>query len=454
MQKTIAIVGRPNVGKSTLFNRLAGKRLALVDGTPGLTRDRREGDILLHDLPLRLIDTAGLEDADEGSLEARMRGQTEQAVEDADIVLFVIDAMASITPLDRFFADWLRRVVKPVILVANKCESRNSQWGVSEAHALGLGEPVAISAEHGEGLGELYQALRETIEGKDNPYDGGDGEDARQADKEGPMQVAIVGRPNVGKSTLINKLLGEDRVLTGPEAGITRDSIAIDWRAKDRRIRLVDTAGLRKKARISDRLEKLSVSDSLRTIRYAQVVVLLLDACLPMEKQDLTIARSVIDEGRALVVALNKWDLCPDRSATLRALGDRLERSLPQSRGIPIVTLSALQGKNLTGLLDAVFAAYDVWNRRIGTSELNRWLVDVTSSHPPPAPGGRRIRMKYATQAKSRPPTFAIFCSKPEDLPVSYLRYLENRLRDDFKLPGTPIRIQLRKGANPYAPKR
>ena len=445
MTFTLAIVGRPNVGKSTLFNRLVGQRLALVDDEPGVTRDRREGEARLYDLDFRVIDTAGLEEVFDESLEARMRQQTEQAIAEADVVLLLIDARAGLTPLDEHFANWLRRGETPVLLVANKCEGERGNAGLLEAYALGLGEPVPISAEHGLGLSDLHDNLKALLS------DQAEGEEQDEsAEGGGPLQLAIVGRPNAGKSTLINRLIGEDRLLTGPEAGITRDAIAVDWLYKGRPIRLVDTAGLRRKARVVDKLEKLSVADSLRAIRFAQVVVLLIEADMPMEKQDLAIARMVVDEGRALVIAVNKWDACADRTAAMQQVRDRLERSLPQTRGVPVVTLSALQGQNLDRLLDAVFEAYEVWNRRLPTAALNRWLEAVTEAHPPPAVAGRRIRLKFMTQAKSRPPTFMIACSRPKDLPGAYLRYLVNSLRDDFDLPGTPIRLNLRKGKNPY----
>ncbi len=462
MSFTLAILGRPNVGKSTLFNRLVGRRLALVAPEPGLTRDRREGQARLYELDFTAIDTAGLEEAAGGTLEARMREQSERALAEADLALLLIDARAGLTPLDRHFADLMRRSKTPVILVANKCEGTAAEAGMAEAHALGLGAPVALSAEHGLGLADLYEEIKarlQTIdleaiaelddEAEDTEDDIGDDPVAN----DGILQLAIVGRPNVGKSTLINRLLGEDRVLTGPEAGITRDAIAIEWSYKDRPIRLVDTAGLRKRARIEAALEKLSSFDALRAVKYAHVVVLVVEAAMPMEKQDLTIAAHVIGEGRALVIAVNKWDACPDRKTALAAVRDRLERSLPQVRGIPVVTISALRGENLDRLLDAVLGADTVWNRRVPTPGLNRWLGEMTQAHPPPAPGGRRIKLRYMTQAKARPPTFAVFCSRPKDLPESYLRYLENGLREAFDLPGTPIRINLRKGDNPYAPK-
>lgn len=451
---TVAIVGRPNVGKSTLFNRLVGRRLALVDDEPGVTRDRRSGTARLHDLTFEVIDTAGLEDVFDDSLAARMRRQTERALEEANLVLLLIDARAGVTPLDRHFANWLRRGEQPVLLIANKCEGRGGDAGLAEAYGLGLGDPLALSAEHGEGFADLYGAIAARMaeappadDGEVPEEDGGE----REAAAEGPLQLAIVGRPNVGKSTLINRLLGTERVLTGPEAGITRDAIAIDWQYDGRSLRLFDTAGLRKKAKTTAKLEKLSAADTLRAIRFAQVVVLLLDAEAPMERQDLSIASRVVEEGRALVIALNKWDLCRDKRGTLRQLHDRLERSLPQTKGIVTVTLSALTGQNLDRLMSAVFRAYAVWNRRIATAQLNRWLDEVTGAHPPPAPRGRRIRLKYITQIKARPPTFALFGTQTNLLPKSYLRYLENGLRQDFDLPGTPLRIELRRGDNPYA---
>ncbi|HEY9537115.1 MAG TPA: ribosome biogenesis GTPase Der [Kiloniellaceae bacterium] len=462
MTITVAIIGRPNVGKSTLFNRLVGQRLALVDDEPGVTRDRREGEANLFGLEFRVVDTAGLEERFDASLEARMRQQTEKALGEADLALLLFDARAGITPLDEHFANWLRRSGKAVALVANKCEGRAAEAGLGEAYALGLGQAIPISAEHGLGMSDLYDVINavaaeraapdsftDAVEVPATEVDAEAEEEA--AESERVLQLAIVGRPNVGKSTLVNKLLGEERLLTGPEAGITRDSIAVDWTFKGRALRLVDTAGLRRKARVVEKLERLSTQDALRSIRFAQVVVLLLDVEEGLEKQDLTIARMVVDEGRALVIGVNKWDACRDREARLAAIRDRLERSLPQTRGLPVVTLSALQGRNVEALMKAVLSAYEVWKRRVPTADLNRWLDAATAAHPPPASSGRPIRLKYITQAKTRPPTFAIFCSKPEDLPTSYLRYLENGLRDAFGLPGTPIRIHFRKGDNPYA---
>ncbi len=441
MASTVALIGRPNVGKSTLFNRLVGRRLAIVDERPGVTRDRREGEGRLFDLNFRVIDTAGLEEVAAESLEGRMRQQTERAVAEAEAVLFLIDARAGVTPLDEHFANWLRRTGKPIVLVANKCEGAAAEGGLLEAHGLGFGEPVALSGEHGLGLDELHERLTPLLATEDQ-------EEKVAADDS--LQLAIVGRPNVGKSTLVNQLLGEERMLTGPEAGITRDSIAIPWSYKGRPIRLVDTAGLRRRAKVTDKLEKLSAADTLRVVDFAQVVVLLLDAELGLEKQDLTIARRVVDEGRALVIGVNKWDACADRQAAMGAIRDRLERSFPQTRGIPVVTLSALDGKGVDRLMQAVTAAYEVWNKRVPTAALNRWLEEVVAAHPPPAPGGRRVRLKYITQARNRPPTFAVACSRPDALPDSYLRYLENALRQDFDLPGTPIRIHMRRSRNPY----
>ena len=473
MTLNVAIVGRPNVGKSTLFNRLVGKRLALVDDTPGVTRDWREGDGRIASLRFRVLDTAGLEDAPDGSLAGRMRLQTEQALRVADVALFLIDARAGATPIDEHFADLLRKESTPIILVANKCEGKAGEPGLFEAFSLGLGDPVPISAEHGEGMGDLFEALLphadaadareaaaaaqraedeivEPVEGEmldDEVLDEEEDED----EKRGPLQLAIVGRPNVGKSTLINKLLGEERLLTGPEAGITRDSIAIDWSFKGRPVKLVDTAGLRRRARVSEKLEKLSGSDTMRAIRFAQVVVVMLDAEQSMEKQDLTIARQVVEEGRALIIAANKWDLVKNPKQVLKALQEKLDITLPQARGVPVVTISALEGRNLDRMLGAVFDIYDIWRSRISTAKLNDWLIAMTEAHPPPMVAGRRIRLRYATQVKTRPPTFAIWCSRAQDVPASYTRYLVNGLREDFGLEGVPMRVLLRKTENPFA---
>jgi GTP-binding protein len=453
MHFTAAIIGRPNVGKSTLFNRLVGQRLALVDDLPGVTRDRREGEARLSDLVFRVIDTAGLDDIQDDSLEARMREQTQRAVADADVVLFVIDARAGITPLDKHFAAWLRRGKTPVVVVANKAEGRGGAGGIYEAFELGLGDPVAISAEHGEGLADLFAALMPYGEAPASEPD----DEPAEAEASDPdpathkIQLAIVGRPNVGKSTLINRLLGEDRMLTGPEAGITRDAIGVDWQWRDHRFRIIDTAGMRKKPKVEGKLEKLSVGDTLRTIRFAEVVVLVLDGEQPLERQDLTIGRMVEDEGRALVIALSKWDLVADKQGTLKRLADRLSISLPQVQGITCVPVSGMTGQGLDRLMEAVTATHAVWNRRIPTPQLNRWLTAVQEHNPPPLVDGKRLRLRYMTQANIRPPTFALFASKPGDLPDSYRRYLVNLMRSDFDLPGVPIRMMLRKGKNPYA---
>jgi GTPase len=441
MSFAVAILGRPNVGKSTLFNRLVGRRLALVDDTPGLTRDRREGDGRIADLGFRVIDTAGLEEAAPASLEGRMRAHTERALAAADVALLVIDAREGVTEPDRHFAGWLRRSGKPVVLVANKTEGRATLPGVGEAYRLGLGDPVPISAEHGEGLAELYERLRPFA--VDRPSDAA-------VEHEKPLQLAIVGRPNVGKSTLANRLIGEDRLLTGPEAGITRDAIAVDWAWRERPIRLVDTAGLRRRPRVEGKLEELSVGDALRAIRFAETVILVLDALQPFERQDLTIARLVADEGRALVLAATKWDAVAEPAAVLRRLRDRASISLAQLYGVALVPVSGLTGFGLDAMMTAVCAADEVWNRRVTTAGLNRWLAAVQERHSPPLVAGRRLRLRYMTQVNIRPPSFALFASQPGELPVSYRRYLVNALRQDFDLPGTPIRIMLRKGKNPY----
>jgi GTP-binding protein len=451
MTATVAIVGRPNVGKSTLFNRLTQRRLALVDDTPGVTRDWREGEARLGDLVFRVLDTAGLEEAGRESLAARMTEQTERTIGHADAVLFLIDARAGVTPVDRFFAERLRRRGRPTLLVANKTESRAAEAGMLEAYSLGLGEPIAISAEHGEGMAELYEALRPIIESSSAA--GATSTEPAAAEAPKPLQLAVVGRPNVGKSTLVNRLLGEERLLTGPEAGITRDAIAIEWRWRGRSVRLIDTAGLRRKAKVEAKLEKLSAADTLRAIRFAEVVVLVIDAEQMLERQDLAIGRLVEEEGRALVLAVNKWDLVTEKSQALRRLRDRLEVSLPQLQGLAAVTLSAQTGRGLEKLMPAVFAAYDAWNRRIATPALNRWLAAAQARHPPPLVSGRRLKLRYMTQANVRPPTFALFASKPGDLPESYRGYLVKLLREDFDLPGVPIRMMLRKGRNPYAGK-
>ncbi|MEC9369006.1 MAG: ribosome biogenesis GTPase Der [Pseudomonadota bacterium] len=450
MPVEIAIIGRPNVGKSTLFNRLTGRRAALVDATPGLTRDRREGDAEIGRHAVRLIDTAGLEEAEAGSLSARMREQSEAAIAHADAVLFVMDARAGLTPVDERFAAPIRKSGKPVILVANKCEGRASDAGFYDAYALGLGEPVAISAEHGEGIGDLIAAIEAVCdqvagEGELAPP----GTDAASR----PLRLAIVGRPNAGKSTLVNALLGEDRMITGPEAGITRDTIAVPLKWNEQDILLHDTAGLRRKSRIHERAEKLSASDAINAIRFAEVVVVLIDAEIPFEKQDLQIADLVVSEGRGLVIAVNKWDLVEEKQSRLAELRREVERLLPQVKGVPLVPVSASRGGGLDKLMQAVFGIYAMWNRRLPTAALNRWLEEALERHTPPAVTGKRIKLRYMTQPNARPPTFVVFCSRPEKLPEAYRRYLINGIRDSFDLPGVPLRLNLRKGKNPYADK-
>jgi GTP-binding protein len=453
----VAIVGRPNVGKSTLFNRLVGKRSAIVHDRPGVTRDRKEGVASLAGLNFRVFDTAGLEDAAEDTLEGRMKRLTLKAVADADVALLLIDAKAGITPLDEHFADLLRRQKTPVVLVANKCESKESLSGLYEAFRLGLGEPIDISAEHGQGLEGIYRA----VSGYAPPeaYDA-DAEDADAPDPgytitEGlplrPMTIAIVGRPNVGKSTLINRLLGEERQLTGPESGITRDAVTIGFKYQNRELRLVDTAGVRKRPNITDAVEKLSVGETFEALRMADVVVIVVDAVLGLDKQDLTLARYVAEEGRAIVVALNKWDLVTDKEAVLERITQRLEESLAQLPGVTVVTISATTGQRVDALMSAVFAVHDVWTTHIATSALNRWLEATMAHHPPPLSiHKQRIKLRYMTQVKSRPPTFLFFTTRPGDLPESYMRYLSNELRGAFDLQGVPIRISLRKPKNPF----
>ena len=452
---TVVIIGRPNVGKSTLFNRLVGKRLALVDDTPGVTRDRREGDGTLFDLKFRIVDTAGLEEEAPESLAGRMRAQTEAAIDMADVALMVVDARAGLTPLDRLFAHWLRGQDTPVVLVANKAEGRAGDPGVFESFELGLGEPVPLSAEHGEGLADLFEALRPHLdplmphEDDDAPEESEEEQAARLAAE--PLKLAIVGRPNAGKSTLINTLLKEDRLVTGPEAGITRDSIAIDWEWQGRRVRLIDTAGLRRRAKVQEKLEKLSVADTKRAVDFAEVVVLLLDATLGLEAQDLRIADMVLQEGRAFLIALNKWDVAEDQSRLFQGVRKALDEGLAQIKGVPLLAVSGLTGKGLDTLIKAAFEAREAWSRRVPTSQLNRWFESAIERNPPPAPGGKRIKLRYITQARTRPPSFVVFGNRLDELPESYRRYLVNGLRTELGFEGVPIRLTLRGGKNPYA---
>jgi GTPase len=452
MSFTVAIVGRPNVGKSTLFNRLVGRRLALVDDKPGVTRDRREGSARLGDLAFTIVDTAGFEEAKPETLSGRMRVQTEAAIVQSDAVLLLVDARAGVTPVDRAFADLVRRSDKPVIVVANKSEGAAGEAGALEAYALGLGEPVALSAEHGEGLSDLYEALRKALpEQTAQPRGAVEKHEPPEADAASrPIRVAIVGRPNSGKSTLVNRLVGEERLLTGPEAGITRDAIAVDLRWHGRPFRLYDTAGLRRRSRVEAKLEKLSVADALAAIRFAEVVVVLMDAEQPFEEQDLRIADLIEREGRALVIAMNKWDLMkrPPSGTKLRREADHW---LPQVKGVPVVAVSGLTGEGLDRLMQAIVETYAVWNRRVPTNALNRWLGEAVAGHPPPAVAGRRLKLNYMTQPKARPPSFVLFMTRADALTDAYRRYLVNGLREAFDLPGTPIRLTLREKPNPYA---
>ena len=457
MSFTIAIIGRPNVGKSTLFNRLVGQKLALVDDTPGVTRDRREGQGKLGDLEFTLIDTAGLDEGPKGSLTARMQEQTETAIGLADALLFVIDARAGLTPNDRAFADFARRADKPVVLVANKSEGRHGELGAMESYALGLGEPIQISAEHGEGLSDLYDSLRDIMPEPPEDVEDFDDDDIIESEEDiakRPIRVAIVGRPNAGKSTTINHLLGEERLLTSAEAGTTRDSISVEVNYKGREFRIFDTAGLRRRSRIEEKLEKLSVADALRAIRFAEVVVLMMDSQTKFEEQDLRIANLIEREGRALVVAVNKWDLMSQKGSLVNDLRTDVDHMLPQVKGVPIVPISGLMGDGIDRLMKAIEESYAVWNRRVPTASLNRWFEQAVDANPPPSVSGRRLKLNYATQAKARPPSFIVFCSRADAVPESYLRYLVNSMRTFFDLPGTPIRITLREKANPFAHKR
>ncbi|KQZ12651.1 MULTISPECIES: ribosome biogenesis GTPase Der [unclassified Mesorhizobium] len=467
----VAIIGRPNVGKSTLFNRLVGRKLALVDDTPGVTRDRRVHPAKLYDLHFDVIDTAGFEDAPTSSLPGRMRAQTEIAIGEADLIFFLIDAKAGLLPDDRTFADVVRRSGKPVVLVANKAEARGAEGGMLESWELGLGEPVPVSAEHGQGMPDLRDAVIEALgaarafgEDDDDTDDVAEsdvliGEDIPQSDADEvpaydetkPMRIAVIGRPNAGKSTLINALIGEERLLTGPEAGITRDSISVDWDWRGRRIKLFDTAGMRRKARVQEKLEKLSVADGLRAIRFAEVVVIVFDATIPFEKQDLQLVDLIVREGRAPVIAFNKWDLIDEPQQVLAELREKAERLLPQVRGIQAVTVSAETGRGLDKLMDAIIRTHKIWNSRVSTGKLNRWLEGILAHHPPPAVAGRRLKIKYLTQAKTRPPGFVVSCSRPDAVPQSYVRYLTNSLREAFDMPGVPIRMALRTSDNPFA---
>ena len=465
MGAKVAIIGRPNVGKSTLFNRLVGRKLALVDDEPGVTRDRREGEARLADLSFTIVDTAGLEEGDPATLAGRMRAQTEAALIDCDAILFVVDARAGLTAADRHFAQSLHRAGKPIIVIANKAEGAAGRDGIYEAFSLGLGDPIAFSAEHGEGLSELYDALAGILppearldkdeESEPAPLTLGDEEDGTELDPSKPLRIAVLGRPNAGKSTLINRILDEDRLLTGPEPGITRDSIGLDAEWRGRKLKIFDTAGLRRKSRVVEKVEKLAVADALRAVRFAEVVVLLLDATIPFEKQDLTLADLVEQEGRALVIGLNKWDLVDNKSQRAQELRAEADRLLPQLRGTRVIPVSGLTGAHLDRLMEAIVATDAVWNMRISTGRLNRWLAPIVDATPPPAVSGRRVKIRYITQPKARPPFFVLFGNSVDKIPESYRRYLVNGLRETFRLIGVPIRLSMRSGGdNPYAPKK
>ena len=441
MSKKVAIIGRPNVGKSTIFNRLVGKKLALVHDLPGVTRDRREAEASIGDLNFTIIDTAGLDDGEQDELSQAIWQQTEIAIKDCSVLLFVIDALAGVTPLDKHYAALARKSGKPTILLVNKAEGGALHAIFGEAATLGLGEAIAFSAEHGEGLVDLFQAIDPLF---DSP------QESDESSTEPPLQLAIVGRPNVGKSTLINKLIKEERLLTADQPGVTRDAIAVDWIYNNRSIKLIDTAGMRRRSKVDNKIEKIAVSDALRAVDYAQVVVLVLDHESPMAKQDAIIASRVIEEGRVLVIAINKWDLIENKDKYLKDVEHKLSHVLPQVKGVPCVPISALKGKNLTKLLDQVFGMYDIWNQRVSTAKLNAWLDDIVAYHPPPLAGRNRIKFKYMTQIKTRPPTFVLFVSKPTEVPKSYLRYLQNALREAFNFPGVPLRLMVKSQKNPY----
>lgn len=441
----VAIIGRPNVGKSTLFNRLVGKRLALVDDQPGVTRDRREGEANLLGLEFVIIDTAGYEDEDAATLPGRMRQQTEAAVAVADVALFMVDARAGVTPLDEEIARWLRTSDTPIVVVANKAEGKAGETGVIEAMALGLGDPIPLSAEHGEGVVDLFDALRPYVDRDDDAV-----VDEPEEETDGPLKLAIIGRPNAGKSTLINRMVGEDRLITGPEAGITRDSISVPWEWEGRPVKLIDTAGMRKKARVQEKLEKLSVMDTLRSIDFAEVVILLIDATRGLEVQDLKIADRALQEGRALVIALNKWDLAENASSLFNGVKAALEEGLAQAKGVPLMTVSGATGKGIDALMKVAFETREAWSSRVSTGQLNRWFERAIETNPPPAPGGKRIKPRYITQNKSRPPSFILFGTRVDQLPESYRRYLINGLRREFGFGAVPVRMTMRAPKNPF----